>query len=258
MVYSGYSNNRLLSPFFINNFILKLGGVESTFQNFEKLIKHKNIIVYFPEGVKGSSKAFYKKYQIQKYSTSFIRIGIKHQAIVVPVSVVNGEVMNPLTFSFRFLNNISNNFGFGYIPFGLFTFFSIFPSLFFTCFPTKLTYVFHDPIELSKYKHITKNTEIINLTEKFKKNHQHLLNNSVKKYKQSYNLIEFIKIFIKNKKKKLLIPFYWHEFFLKATKENDLPIVFFKVPLLGWLFLFISILWNSSLRQYILKYKRKS
>ncbi|MBK8396424.1 MAG: 1-acyl-sn-glycerol-3-phosphate acyltransferase [Leptospiraceae bacterium] len=74
----------------------RVGGVDATLDNFDSMMKLKesNVLI-FPEGIAGIGKGFDKRYQLQQFSSSFIRMAIKYKTDIIPVSVVNGEYINP-------------------------------------------------------------------------------------------------------------------------------------------------------------------
>ena len=87
-----------MNPFGLDNFWRRGGGVDASYDNFERLIARAERLVYFPEGVPGIGKGFANRYRLQPFRTSFIRLAAKHGAPVHPVYVVNGEWIIPFNF----------------------------------------------------------------------------------------------------------------------------------------------------------------
>ncbi|MCU0635122.1 MAG: 1-acyl-sn-glycerol-3-phosphate acyltransferase [Gemmatimonadaceae bacterium] len=90
-----------MRPFGIDNFWRRGGGVDLTFDNFDRLLARGDRLLYFPEGVPGIGKGFQKRYQLQRFSTSFIIMAARHDAPVVPVHIVNAEWVIPFNFTLR-------------------------------------------------------------------------------------------------------------------------------------------------------------
>ncbi|MEM9992138.1 MAG: glycerol acyltransferase, partial [Bacteroidota bacterium] len=64
-----------MSPYFIANFWKKCGGVDATFHNFETMMHHPDAnIMLYPEGVPGIGKGWNHRYELQRFSTSFIKM----------------------------------------------------------------------------------------------------------------------------------------------------------------------------------------
>ena len=66
------STNWWMRPFGIDNFWRRCGGVDMTFDNFDRLLERGERVLYFPEGVPGIGKGFARRYQLQRFSTSFV------------------------------------------------------------------------------------------------------------------------------------------------------------------------------------------
>jgi 1-acyl-sn-glycerol-3-phosphate acyltransferase len=90
-----------MRPFGIDNFWRRGGGVDLTFDNFDRLLAQGERVMYFPEGVPGIGKGFQKRYQLQRFSTSFVIMAARHDAPVVPVHIVNAEWVIPFNFTVR-------------------------------------------------------------------------------------------------------------------------------------------------------------
>jgi hypothetical protein len=137
------SESNLMNPYQINNFWMINGAVDARFRNFETMMhhQHSNLLVY-PEGVPGIGKGYNRRYQLQRFATSFIRMSIKYKTDIIPFSTVNGEYINPYVLSWPWLNKWSQKIGIPYIPVGFHTLLLIFlPWLFYYGLPARLTYV---------------------------------------------------------------------------------------------------------------------
>lgn len=258
------SYSTLMNPFLLRNFWRRAGGVDATFLNFETMMQHNesNLLVY-PEGVPGIGKGFDKKYQLQRFSTSFVRLSIKYKTDIIPVSTVNGEYINPYSLHSDIVNKIVNVIGIPFIPIGVMTLFIPFqPWLFYFGFPAKLTYVAGERIKpyewIDKpYKEIT-SEEFNKLTGRVREIMQRQLNTAVAEYgREPYKFGELLKTCMKNRKKfPFFIPCFWPSLFqefqrlhihgqkselklgfmsgIRALFKNPITIAFF-LPIIGWI-----------------------
>ncbi|MDH3709092.1 MAG: 1-acyl-sn-glycerol-3-phosphate acyltransferase [Cyclobacteriaceae bacterium] len=137
------SQSNLMNPYLIKDFWKRNGAVDATFKNFETMLYYReaNIMIY-PEGVAGIGKGFNRRYQLQRFATSFVRMALKYQTDIIPYATVNGEFINPYVYSLPKLNRLVQKVGIPYIPVGFHTILLlIFPWLFYFALPAQLTYV---------------------------------------------------------------------------------------------------------------------
>lgn len=137
-----------MSPFLIDNFWRKSGGVDATTANYHAMMQlgESNILIY-PEGVPGIGKGFNRKYQLQRVATSTLRMCLKYRADIIPVATVNGEYINPFSYSIDKLNYWAQRIGMPFFPCGPSTLLIPFqPWFFYFAFPANLVFVCGDPI----------------------------------------------------------------------------------------------------------------
>jgi len=232
--------NPFLDFFFIKQHLARMGVIEQSYNNFESLILHHKKIAYFPEGVKGIAKGFNKRYKLQKYSTSFIKLALKHKLKIIPVSVVNGEFINPYSYSFEPLNFISKlMIKCPFVPVNPNLILSIFPFCLNFCFPVKLFYVIHDPVTFDQNSYDLKEADYKNLAKEFRLHHQKLLNDSVKKYHKPYNFKEVFLNFMWSRDKWSYFPFLWTWVVLKSEGVPLYKRLLFHLPVVGYFFVYI-------------------
>jgi len=182
------SQSNLMNPFIIENFWKINGAVDARFENFETMMQHSasNILIY-PEGVAGIGKGFNRKYQLQRFATSFVRMALKYRTDIIPFATVNGEYINPYVYSWPWLNRLSQKIGIPYIPVGLHTILLLlFPWLFYFGLPARLTYVMGrriKPYELIEkpYEELT-HEDIKKVRDQIKEQVQGELTRAVKQY----------------------------------------------------------------------------
>ena len=97
-----------MRPFGIDNFWRRGGGVDMTFDNFDRLLAAGERVLYFPEGVPGIGKGFNRRYQLQRFSSSFVLLAAKHRAPVHPVYMINAEWVIPYNFTWKPLDRLVN------------------------------------------------------------------------------------------------------------------------------------------------------
>jgi 1-acyl-sn-glycerol-3-phosphate acyltransferase len=93
---------------FLGNFMNRVGSVVGDQVNCVKMLESEEVVVVFPEGVRGSGKPWKKRYQLQRFGTGFMHIAIQTASPIIPVGIVGCEETMPSLGSFdalaRFLN----------------------------------------------------------------------------------------------------------------------------------------------------------
>lgn len=137
------SRTKLMNPFMIHHLWKRCGGVDATYLNFETMMHYpKANVLIFPEGVPGIGKGFNNKYQLQRFATSFVRMSLKYKTDVIPFVTINGEYLNPYTYSIPWINNIVRKIGLPFMPMGIHTpLLLLLPWMFYFSMPSKLTFV---------------------------------------------------------------------------------------------------------------------
>lgn len=229
------SDSVLMNPFLVENFWKKCGGIDATFLNFETMLHYNdtNLLIY-PEGVPGIGKGFPKRYQLQRFSSSFIKMSIKYKTDIVSIASVNGEYINPYNLKSDSINNLSQKIGVPFIPVGLMSLLIPFqPWIFYFGFPAKLTYVCGKrikPYEMidKQYEEITEE-EFRQITDKVREIMQDELHESVEKYGRiRYKWRELLKQMFTNLKHfPYFFPFCWpsvfNEFDMQFHRNGGVP-----------------------------------
>ena len=80
----------------ISGGIRKVGGVVASPFNALRLLEQDQLVAVFPEGVKGTGKAFSERYRLQRFGRGgFVEIALRTAAPIVPVAVVGSEEIYP-------------------------------------------------------------------------------------------------------------------------------------------------------------------
>lgn len=137
-----------MRPFGVDNLWRRGGGVDMTFDNFERLLLRGDRVIYYPEGVPGIGKGFHRRYRLQRFRTSFVRLAARHDVPVHPVYVVNGEWVMPYHATFPPLDRLMQRlFHVPFLPLPAGVLAMIFPWMWYLALPAHLTFVVGDPID---------------------------------------------------------------------------------------------------------------
>jgi 1-acyl-sn-glycerol-3-phosphate acyltransferase len=71
------------------------GQITGTPENCRRLLASEEAVLVFPEGARGISKPFSKRYQLAEFGKGFMRLALEMQAPVVPVAVIGAEEQAP-------------------------------------------------------------------------------------------------------------------------------------------------------------------
>jgi len=270
------SQSPLMNPYLIKNLWKKAGGVDATTLNFETMMQYKdsNILIY-PEGVPGIGKGFNRRYHLQRFATSFIRMSLKYKTDIIPISTVNGEYINPYSYKSIKINRIVNKIGIPFLPLGLSTLGIILqPWVFYCAFPAKLTYVMGKrikPYEMTdKPFEKIEREDLVRIANTVRRQMQQELVEAVRKYGENpYEAKEVFSITLKNLSKAFYFyPWGWpllfleHERLYKKSKGNPVNmkirflsfikmifrnprVMVFYLPIIGW----IPIIWQILARK---------
>lgn len=80
---------------FVSTFMARCGQVVGTPENCRRLLAANETILVFPEGVRGISKLYRQRYQLQEFGLGFMRLALETDTPIVPVSVVGAEEQAP-------------------------------------------------------------------------------------------------------------------------------------------------------------------
>jgi 1-acyl-sn-glycerol-3-phosphate acyltransferase len=138
-----------MRPFGLDNFWRRGGGVDMTFDNFDRLIRRGDRILYFPEGVPGIGKGFNRRYQLQPFKTSFVLLAARHRVPVIPVHIINGEWIHPFGYTFPGLDRLMQAvFRVPFLPLPIGLLAIAMPWMWYMAFPANLIFVVGEPIDV--------------------------------------------------------------------------------------------------------------
>lgn len=271
MIAPRLSGAPVMHPFFMKGSWKQAGGVDATFLNFETMMHYPDgHLLIYPEGVPGIAKGFNRKYQLQRFATSFIRMSLKYKTDILPYSTVNGEWVVPFVYSFPWVNRQFRKVGVPFMAIGLPTLFLIFPWAFYLAFPANMHFVKGTRISPwqwtdKDYEDLTE-LEIATIRDKVKEQMQQDLDKAVAQYGKKpyaikgllqkmwqhrryfpYNLPifwpflfhEFERQWVQERKfetkEKVNVPTHWGSFWLLLWR-NPIVLAYF-LPIIGWFIL---------------------
>ena len=80
---------------FASYLFARWGQITGTPENCRRLLAADEAVLVFPEGARGISKPFSKRYQLAEFGTGFMRLALESGAPIVPVAVIGAEEQAP-------------------------------------------------------------------------------------------------------------------------------------------------------------------
>ncbi len=80
---------------FISTLFARCGQIVGNREDCKKLLLNDEAVLVFPEGVRGSGKTIWNRYQLQRFGLGFMRLALETGAPIVPVGVVGCEESIP-------------------------------------------------------------------------------------------------------------------------------------------------------------------
>ena len=81
---------------FVSTFMRRVGGVPASSHNAARLLEQDELVMAFPEGIKGTGKPFSERYRLQRFGRGgFVEVALRSGAPIVPVAVVGSEEIYP-------------------------------------------------------------------------------------------------------------------------------------------------------------------
>ncbi len=132
---------------FISAFMRRVGGVPASPYNATGLLEQDQMVMVFPEGVKGTGKPFSERYRLQRFGRGgFVEVALRTGSPIVPVAVVGSEEIYPMIAQSRALARMT---GAPFVP--ITPTFPWLGLLGLIPLPSKWRIEFCEPIDLSEY-----------------------------------------------------------------------------------------------------------
>jgi 1-acyl-sn-glycerol-3-phosphate acyltransferase len=76
---------------FVGTFFQRVGQVVGVPENAERLLSQGEALLVFPEGARGITKPFWRRYELAEFGLGFMRLALQTATPIVPIAVVGGE-----------------------------------------------------------------------------------------------------------------------------------------------------------------------
>jgi 1-acyl-sn-glycerol-3-phosphate acyltransferase len=76
---------------FVSTFFSRVGQVVGVPENARRLLDMGELLLVFPEGIRGVSKPFERRYQLEEFGHGFMRLAMETKTPIVPVAVIGAE-----------------------------------------------------------------------------------------------------------------------------------------------------------------------
>lgn len=166
---------------FLGTTMHRLGAVRACPENATWLLKKNELVLVFPEGVKGLGKLYEERYQLKRFGRGgFIKLAIQNKTPIIPVAIIGAEEIHPIIWKSSIL---AKAMGVPYLP--VTPTFPWLGPLGLIPLPTKWKIVVGKPISFEKYKpHQAEDGLLIHkLAEKVRTTIQKMVDTEIKKRK---------------------------------------------------------------------------
>ncbi|RYZ71604.1 MAG: acyltransferase family protein [Proteobacteria bacterium] len=119
---------------FISTWFARCGQITGDYHNCKELLEQDECVMVFPEGVSGSGKTIFNRYELQRFGTGFMRLALETNTPILPVASIGFEEALP---SISKLAPLAKKLGAPYLP--------VIPTGFLPL-PTKVTLRFGKPL----------------------------------------------------------------------------------------------------------------
>lgn len=104
-----------------------LGGVRAELNEFEAALARQTILLYAPEGLRGPGKGWQRRYQLETFDSSFIRLSDRASIPILPVACIGNESLHPWAVN---LKKLAKRLSLPFLPLSiLIVVFMLFPSM---------------------------------------------------------------------------------------------------------------------------------
>ena len=132
---------------FVSAFIRRVGGVPANPDNAAALLAADQVVMVFPEGIKGTGKPFSERYRLQRFGRGgFVEVALRTGSPIIPVAVVGSEEIYPKLAESKALARII---GAPFVP--ITPTFPVLGPLGLVPLPSKWRIEFCEPIDLSEH-----------------------------------------------------------------------------------------------------------
>ena len=94
----------------------RFGAAVASFDNARRLLKMGEVVGVFPEGVEGPGKTIWRRYELQPFHSSFVRLSLALRVPIIPTAVVGAEETYPVIGKLERLGPLRKILNVPYIP----------------------------------------------------------------------------------------------------------------------------------------------
>jgi 1-acyl-sn-glycerol-3-phosphate acyltransferase len=98
---------------YISTIFARSGQIVGTPENCRRLLAEGETVLVFPEGVRGISKLWPQRYQLQDFGLGFMRLALETDTPIVPVAIIGSEEQAPALLN---LKSVGKLIGFPALP----------------------------------------------------------------------------------------------------------------------------------------------
>jgi 1-acyl-sn-glycerol-3-phosphate acyltransferase len=132
---------------FISWFLRRTGNTLAHPGDAERLLERDELVLVFPEGVKGTGKPYRERYHLRRFGRGgFAQIALRTRAPIIPVSVVGSEELYPMLAN---VGAVAKMIGMPYFP--ITPLFPLLGPVGVLPLPSSWVIEFHDPIPVDEY-----------------------------------------------------------------------------------------------------------
>ncbi|HEV7678943.1 MAG TPA: lysophospholipid acyltransferase family protein [Candidatus Dormibacteraeota bacterium] len=132
---------------FISWFLRRTGNTLAHPDDAERLLERDELVLVFPEGVKGTGKPYRERYRLRRFGRGgFVQIALRTGAPIIPVSVVGSEELYPMLAD---VGPIARMIGMPYFP--ITPTFPLLGPLGLAPLPSSWIIEFHEPIPVEAF-----------------------------------------------------------------------------------------------------------
>lgn len=91
---------------FLGTMMQRCGQVVGDPENCRRLLENGQSIMVFPEGARGGGKTWWKRYQLQRFGTGFMRLALETGTPIIPTAVIGAEETYPSLYDFKALSSL--------------------------------------------------------------------------------------------------------------------------------------------------------
>ena len=81
---------------FLNVFYARVGQVIGSRDNVRELLRARELVLVFPEGMAGIRKRAVERYVLQSFHIGFVEEALRHRVPIVPVAIVGADDQAPV------------------------------------------------------------------------------------------------------------------------------------------------------------------